>query len=324
MVQSAMAEGPKDPREPLDPQVKLLVGMMGANRQSRVLEPGPMREGLAAMGALLSAGAPEVGDEDEIRIPGPAGEIRCLVHWPGPREGGPYPALVYLHGGGYVIMSPETHVKLTKELCMGTGSVVVSVDYRLAPEHPYPAPLDDCSAAFRWVRENAAALGVDPERVATAGDSAGGNAAAALTLRLLAAGEPPPRALALLCPWTDMGLDTDSLRALGPDDAVLDTAIMHFFRDAYVAPAQHDEPFASPLRADDVSGFPPTLVVVGTIDPLHDEGVAFARKLEAAGCPVTLLSHAGMPHIFMLFPGIDEGPKAVARICDFLSQKLAR
>ncbi len=310
------------PREPLDPQVAVLFQMMGANRAQRVLEPGPMREALGAMGALLAAGAPEVGHEEEIRIPGPGGEIRALVTWPGPREAGPYPGLLYFHGGGYVIMSPDTHLKLTKQLCIGAGCVVVSVDYRLAPEHPYPAPLDDCMEAFRWVRANAASLDIDPARLGVAGDSAGGNASAALTLRLLDAGEAPPRAVALLCPWTDMSLDSESMRAFGPDDAVLDTAIMEFFRDAYVEPQQYAEPFASPLQGD-LRGFPPTLVVVAGIDPLHDQGVAFAKKLEAAGRSVVLQSHGGMPHIFFLFPGIDEGPKAVDRISSFLSERLS-
>ena len=139
-----------DPRAPLHPQVKVLFDMMGANRAERVLEPGPMREGLGALGPLLVAGAPSVAAEREIRIPGPAGPLRVRVFNPTDPASGPRPVIVYFHGGGYVVMSPETHEKLTKQLCVGAGAVVVSVDYRLAPEHPFPAPLDDCCEALEW------------------------------------------------------------------------------------------------------------------------------------------------------------------------------
>lgn len=308
-------------RSPLDPQVKVLFDMMGANRAQRVLEPEPMRAGLGALLPLLNAGAPAVAAEQEIQIPGPAGNLRARVFWPGDRAAGPFPVIVFFHGGGYVVMSPETHEKLAKQLCVGVGAVVVSVDYRLAPENRYPAPLDDCLAAFRWVRANARDLGGDPARVAAAGDSAGGNAAAALSLRLLAAGEAPPAALLLMCPWTDMALDTDSMRKFAPGDAVLDIDIMTWFRDCYVQPANWNDPFASPLRGD-LSKFPPTLVVVGGIDPLLDDGLTFAAKLEQAGRKVVLSSHAGMPHDFMVFPGIDEGVRAIAGICRFAKSAL--
>lgn len=310
-----------DPRAPLDPQVKVLFDMMGANRAQRVLEPGPVREGLGALAPFLAAGAPAVGKEQEIRIPGPAGALRARVFSPAEKPSGSLPVIVFFHGGGYVVMSPETHEKLTKQLCVGVGAIVVSVDYRLAPENRYPAPLEDCLAAFRWVRANARELGGDPARIAVAGDSAGGNASAAVCLRLIAAREAPPTAALLLCPWTDMALDSDSLRRFGPDDGVLDTEIMTWFRDCYVRPENWSDPFASPLRGD-LSQFPPTLVVVGGIDPLLDDGLRFARKLEQAGRKVELQSYAGMPHDFMVFPGIDAGERAVASICAFARSAL--
>lgn len=295
--------------------------MMAAGRPTRVLEPGPMREGLGALGPLLVAGAPPVAAEKEIQIPGPAGALRARVFWPGDPQRGPYPLITYFHGGGYVVMSPETHEKITKQLCVGAGAIVVSVDYRLAPEHRYPAPLDDCLATFRWVRAHAKELGGDAARIAVAGDSAGGNASAAVTLRLLAAGEAAPTAAILLCPWTDMALDTDSMRTFGPEDGVLDTEIMTWFRDCYVKPGDWADPFASPLRGN-LSKFPPTLVVVGGIDPLCDDGVRFAKKLEAAGRKVVLQTHQGMPHDFMLFPGIDEGERSIAAICRYAKSAL--
>ncbi len=309
-----------DPRGALHPQVEQLFEMMRASRAERVLEPGAMRTGLAALAPLLNAGAPPVAREREIRIPGPAGAIRARVFEPA--GAGPHPALVYLHGGGYVIMSPETHEKLAKQLCVGARCVVVSVDYRLAPEHRFPAPVDDCLAAFRYVREHAGELGADPRRVAVAGDSAGGNATAAVCIALGEAGERAPEAAVLLCPWTDMTLESESMRAFGPDDAVLDTDLMRFFRDSYVKPAEIGDPRASVLRAD-LTRFPRALVVVGTIDPLYDDGVEFARRLESAGADVQLQEHEGMPHDFMLFPGIDEARACVDRVCVFLRSALA-
>jgi acetyl esterase/lipase len=171
------------------------------------------------------------------------------------------------------------------------------------------------------VRAHAAEIGADAARMVAGGDSAGGNATAAVTLRLVAAGDPLPRALLLLCPWLDMALDTESMRTFGPDDGVLDTEIMTFFRDCYVVPANWPDPFASPLRAD-LRRFPPTLVVAGAIDPLRDDALLFAKKLEAAGREVVLSSYAGMPHDFMLFPGIEDGDRAVQEIVRFAKAKL--
>ena len=312
---------PADPRAPLNPQVRVLFDMMGAARATRVLEPKALREGLGALAALLAAGAPAVAAERTLEIPGPGGKIRLRLFWPGDPKRGPYPVLVYFHGGGYVAMSPETHEKLTKQLCVGIGAVVVSVDYRLSPEARYPAPLDDCLAAYRWVRANAQEIGGDASRILAGGDSAGGNATAGVALRLIAAGEPLPRALLLLCPWLDMALDTDSMRTFGPDDGVLDTEIMTYFRDSYVRPANWADPFASPLRGD-LRKFPPTLVVAGGIDPLRDDGLRFAEKLEAAGRQVELSNFKGMPHDFMLFPGIDDGERAVSEIVRYAKSQL--
>src|SRR5262245_15266597 len=129
--------------------------MMMAGKAERVLEPVALRNGLGALSALLSAGAPTVTAEKTLEIPGPDGKLRARAYWPGDPNKGPYPAFVYYHGGGYVAMSPETHEKICKQICVGVGAVVICVDYRMAPEHRYPAPLDDCLATWRWVKSNA-------------------------------------------------------------------------------------------------------------------------------------------------------------------------
>jgi acetyl esterase/lipase len=179
-----------DPRGALNPQVKVLFDMMNAGKATRVLEPKALREGLGALAALLAQGAPTVAATQMVQIPGPAGQIPARVYSPAGKA--PHPVLVYFHGGGYVAMNLDTHDKICKQLCAGIGAVVVSVDYRLSPEARYPEPVLDCLAAWRWVAKNAAQLGGDPARIAAGGDSAGGNATAAVTLKLIAANEKLP------------------------------------------------------------------------------------------------------------------------------------
>jgi acetyl esterase len=290
-----------------------------AARVPRVLETRAMRDSAQAMIPMLNAGAPTVAREREIHIDGPAGPLRARVFMPQGR--GPHPGIVYYHGGGYVIMSPETHAKLAKEICAGAGAVVVSVEYRLAPEHPYPAPVDDGVAAWSWVQAHASELEIDPERLGVAGDSAGGNLAAATCLRARDAGARLPRAAALICPWLDMELASESVHKLAPDDPILDTQTLRFFRDAYVRPEQYREPYASPVHAE-LDGFPKTLLVVALRDPLRDESLVFAEKLRKAGAEVEVHAHRGMPHAFPLFPGIPHAAGALRDLCAFLTRAL--
>ncbi len=313
-----MNDAGSDPRGPLDPQVQALFELLRPGRATRVLQPAPLREGMAALVPLLNAGAPEVARDEEIRIPGPAGTLRARVFHP-PAADAPPPVLLYAHGGGWVFMSPETHARVTRELCARAGVLVVSLDYRLAPEHPYPAALDDCVAALRWLRTHAATLGGDPERVGMAGDSAGGNLSAAAALRLRANGEAPPALLLLICPVADLALDTDSYRRLAPDDPVLDADLMQFFRECYVSREEWEEPFVSPLRGN-LEGFPPTAIVGAGIDPLYDDGLHLAERLRAAGGRVAWLAYPGQPHIFLAFPGLDAGTRCLADLADFLQE----
>jgi acetyl esterase len=305
-----------DPRAGVRPEVKAFFDLLAQGRAERVLEPGALRAGFSMFEPLLTAGAPEVAEEREVRIPSTPHGLRAVAYRP--EATGPLPILLFLHGGGFVVMSPESHAKLAKRLAVGAGALVVSLEYRLAPEHPYPDPLDDCVAAFGWLRKNAGSLGGDPARLAIAGDSAGGNLSAATTLRLMAAGEEPPAGAVLICPWTDLHLATGSYRTLAPDDPVIDAEIMQYFRTSYAArSAQWDDPFVSPLRAD-LSGFPPSCVIAAELDPLFDEGCAFAEKARAAGCDSVAHTFAGMPHDFMLFLEIEESARAIDAMCEFL------
>jgi acetyl esterase len=290
-----------------------------AARTPRVLEPEALRAGAVAMMPMLNASAPEVASEREIEITGPTGPLRARVFLPA--RSGPHPALVYYHGGGFVIMSPETHAKIAKELCVGADVAVISVDYRLAPEHPYPAPVDDGVAAFAWVRTHARELEIDPARIGVAGDSAGGNLAAVVCARLRDAGAALPRAALLICPWLDMELSSESVRKLSPEDPILDTDILTFFRDAYVRPEQRRESYASPVHASG-HDFPATHVIVALRDPLRDEALAFAERLRKASRDVTVSTYRGMPHAFPLFPGMPQSPAALREMCEFLRTRL--
>jgi acetyl esterase len=313
-----------DPRGELHPQVKTLYDSLLAGRPAeRVFEAEAMQALDAVTATVFSIGAPELPAPVELRIPGPGGDIRALVFTPEHALGDLLPVLLYLHGGGFVVWSPETHAKLAKLLAVGSGAIVVSIDYRRAPQYPYPAPLDDCVAAFRWLRANAASLGGDAARIALGGDSAGGNLAAATALRAIASGEAPPEAALLICAWTDLGNATPSFNLFAPDDPILDTLVMNYFRESYTRdPSQWDDPFVSPLRGD-LRAFPPTCVVIGGIDPLRDDGLLFAEKLRAAGREVEEQFYAGMPHEFMLWvPPLESGQPAIDAMCAFLRRTL--
>src|SRR5262245_46714676 len=202
----------EDPRGALDPQIEVLFQFLRLNQSQRVLDPVLMRERTRVSAALVDGLFPPVHTERRIEMPGPRGPIGARLFYPDAESDGPYPVLLYFHGGGYLIGDTETCVHLTRQLCTGTGALVVSVDYRLAPEHPHPAPIEDCLAATRFMRAHAERFGGNPRALGLAGDSAGAHAAVAVALLLRDAGEPPPRALALLCPWLDMTLSSDSYR----------------------------------------------------------------------------------------------------------------
>lgn len=321
-VETPTSASVEDPRGALDPQIEMLFQFLRLGREVRVLEPKALRDSTRVTAPLLDGLAPRAHTERTIELPGPRGPIGARLFYPDAESDGPYPVLLYFHGGGYVFGSPETCVHVTRQLCAGTGSLVVSVDYRLAPEHPHPAPIEDCLAATRWVRAHAASLGGDPRRMALSGDSAGAHAAVAVALLLRDAGEPPPRALALLCPWLDMTLSSESYRRFAPTDPLLDHAAMRFFVDSYLQGHSTRDPLVSPIFAN-LSGLPEMLIVAGEIDPLHSDAVTFFRKLQAQGGSAALLSDPGMPHDFVCYPWLDAARSSMEKVIRFLRDVLA-
>jgi len=310
----------------MDPQVEALLQMMRA--QAEAADVPPMWElpaDVARANAELAFEAfnqpmPESVAVSDRTVPGPAGDIPVKVFTP--QGGGPFPLLVYLHGGGWVIGSPNTHRRLCAELSEGAGTVVVSVDYRMAPEDPAPASLDDCVAAVRWAVANAAELNADTANFAIGGDSAGANLTAAAALALRDGGGPQARLLLLLYGVFDMEFDKPSYDANGKG-YILEGDAMRWFRDHYLSGgASADDPLVSPLRGN-LSGLPPAHLIVGTLDPLLDDSKLFAEKLQAAGVPTTLSVHQDMPHIFLQLSAVlDGGKKGVAEAVGALEQAL--
>jgi acetyl esterase len=284
---------------PLDPQAKALLDQiesMGGQPLSAMGVAGA-RQMMEAMSQMRAAPV-EVAAVADRTIPGPQGEIPVRVYTP--KGSAPFPMLVYFHGGGWVLGSLETHDGICRSLADGAGCVVVSVDYRLAPEHRYPAAADDCYAATQWAAAHAAELGADAKRIAIGGDSAGGNLTAVVAQMARDRGGPALVFQLLIYPVTDAtSLETASYR----DNAtgyLLTTDDMHWFWDHYLGEGRPRaaEPYASPLKAATLNGLPPALVITAEFDPLRDEGEAYAAALDAAGTPARLTRYHGMIHGF--------------------------
>lgn len=238
---------------------------------------------------------------ENLRIPGPAGELAARLYAPTERDAGTLPVLLYFHGGGFVIGNLETHDSLCRQLALRSGAAVLALDYRLAPEHPFPAAVDDCWAALRWLMQAAPSLGLDPARVAVGGDSAGGTLAAvtALHARDIQSELAHPLALQLLItPGATAHADTDSHRRFAQGHLLEADTIAWFFNQ-YLPASQRDDWRFAPLNADDHEGLAPACFILAEADPLIDEGVAYADLLRASGNAVQLELYRGVTHDFI-------------------------
>ena len=281
----------------LDPEVQLLLRLLGRATSSDAATPAEARRARALHAHVFRGETFSVGHVSEHAIPGPAGAIRARLYAP---EGHPPrpPLLVYLHGGGWVVCDLDTHDNLCRFLAREAGALVLSVDYRLAPEHPFPAAVEDALAAFRYGVEAADELGADPRTVAIGGDSAGANLAAVVSHQMVAEGGPLPAFTLSIYPVTDLSEKRASYRLFG-EGFVLTEAHMDWYRSHYLPDdAAALDPRASPLLAEDLAGMPPTYVATAGFDPLRDEGEEYARRLRDAGVPVALRRHPGLIHGF--------------------------
>jgi len=255
-----------------------------------------------ALHARLRADAPRppVPRVEDRSFPGPGGEVPVRVYFP---EGeGPFGAVLYFHGGGWVLGSLETMDPVCRHLTLLTGCLVLSVNYRHAPEHKFPSAAEDAHSALRWAAEGAGGLPLDPNRLAVAGDSAGGNLATVACLMARDRGTPLPRFQALIYPVTDYNLNTPSYLE-NAEGFFLTREAMAWYWGHYLARLEDGaHPYASPLRAPDLRGLPPALVVTAELDPLRDEGEAYALRLWEAGVPAVSLRVRGTVHGFFAFP----------------------
>jgi acetyl esterase len=240
-----------------------------------------------------------------------------------PVTAGVLPVLVYYHGGGWTIGDLDTHDVLCRQLALGARCAVVSVDYRMGPEHRFPAAVDDCIAAVRWVREEATALGIDPARIAVGGDSAGGNLAAVVAIAVRDAGDPPLAFQLLIYPATDMRRVAPS-HTTNAQGYLLTADSIRYYHDHYIDDPKHDLDWrASPLLAADLSRLPPAFVLVAGYDPLRDEGIHYAQRLTESGVRTSLVSYERQIHGFVPMGRVlDEANDAVALCADALRRGL--
>ncbi len=304
---------------PLHPQFKAMLDQLAANRGPAIADL-PVADARAAY-RLMRPAAPqiEVAQVEDHRIAGPAGELPVRIYTP--HGNAPFPVCVYFHGGGWVIGDLETADAVCRTLCSLARCAVVSVDYRLAPEHHFPAAVEDCYAATCWVAGNAAALGVDPARLAVAGESAGGNLATVVSQ--IARDRDGPRIVlqVLVYPVIDASFDTPSYRD-NADGYLLTRSTMHWFWDNYCPdPAERANPHACPSQAKNLSNLPSALVMTAEFDPLRDEGERYAERLRAAGVCVECIRYDGLIHDFFgLAHVLDAGRPAIERAADALTR----
>jgi acetyl esterase len=300
----------------LHPQIQKVLETM-ATLNLRPIEdmiPGEARAQMEAIAASRKAEPLPVARVENRTIPGPAGAIPVRIYWPpGERQGEKArPTIVYYHGGGHVIGSLDSHDLVARNLCGGAEAMVVSVDYRMGPEHRFPAAVEDSWAALEWTYANAASLGADPARLGVHGDSAGANLAAVVAIMARDTGAPKLRLQSLVYPVTDYRMNTESYKKYAAGCGILTAGAMRWFRDRYLRSAAEAEDWrASPLLAPDLAGVAPAIVIAAECDVLHDEGVAYAERLTAAGVPVDYRRYTGMIHAFFgMVPAVDDALNA--------------
>lgn len=300
----------------LDPQAKAMLDALSEMQlppidtvtpvELREMMQLPPPEQMDPVAGIVDRDVPVEGDTISVRIYTPDGD-------------GPFGALVFFHGGGFVVGKVADYDAFCRTLAHRVGIVVASVEYRLAPEHKFPAAPDDCLAATRWVAGHADELNIDAARLAVGGDSAGGGLAAVVAQQTARAGGPAITHQVLIYPVTDFNFDTDSYRD-NAEGYFLTRDMMRWFWAHYLrTEGDGADPKASPLRADDLAGLPPATVITAGYDPLRNEGEAYAKAMETAGVPVHYRCYEGMFHGFVGFgEGLDKAAEATGWMCDIL------
>ena len=310
----------------LDPQAQAVIALaIKAGRPPyHTLSPKDARALFLETRPFSTPAPPAIGTVRNLAAEGPVGEIPLRLYRPaGVPDTKPLPVYVYFHGGGWVIGDLESHDVLCRQLTAESGACVIAVDYRLAPEHKFPAAADDAWAATRWIVAHAAGLGVDAGRLAVGGDSAGANLAAVVALMARDAGAPAIALQVLIYPVTDVGSESPSYADFA-DGYMLTRDSMRWFIAHYLGRKEDANDWrASPLRAPSLAGLPPALVITAGFDPLRDEGAAYATRLREAGVAVDYVSFGGMIHGFVgMGRVLDTALRAVSLICGSLGLAL--
>jgi len=296
----------------LHPQIQRVLQVMAeAGLQPiEAMTPAEARDQMEATAQARKAEPLPVARVDERLVPGPAGHIRLRLYWP--NTAGPVPAIVYYHGGGHVIGSLDTHDLVARNLCAGAEAVVASVDYRMGPEHKFPAAVEDSFAALEWVHANAKKLGADSGKIGVHGDSAGANLAAVIALMARDAGSPRLRLQSLVYPVADYGLAGDSYDKYAQGYGLLTRESMVWFRNHYLrSPKDAEDWRASPIKAPSFGGVAPAIVITAECDVLHDDGERYAEALRRAGATVEYKDYPGMIHgFFGMMPAVDDAMNA--------------
>ena len=300
----------------LHPQIeKVLEAMAKLDlKPIEAMTPDEARRQMEVMAASRKAETLPVARVENRTIPGPAGAIPVRIYWP--NGAGVRPAIVYYHGGGHVIGSLDSHDLIARNLCGGAEAIVVSIDYRMGPEHRFPAAVDDSVAALDWVAANAASLGADPERLGVHGDSAGANLAAVVAIIARDWGAPKLRLQSLVYPVADFRMGSDSYKKFATGCGILTADAMKWFRGHYLSkPDDAKDWRASPLLAPDLKGVAPAIVIAAECDVLHDEGFEYGERLKAAGVPVERHEYPGMIHAFFgMMPAVDDALDAQRQV----------
>lgn len=307
---------------PLDPQIMQVMEQVAALGLPAAHTVSPAE---ARVNAKLRprAPGPEVAKVEDRNIPGPDGDVPVRIYTP---EGdGPFPILAWYHGGGWVVGDLESADGSARNLCVGGQCVVVSVDYRLAPETKFPGPAEDCWAATTWAADNAFSFNGDPTRLAVGGDSAGGNLAAAMSLMAADRGGPEIAFQLLVYPVTDADFNSVSYGENG-EGYSLTKATMQWYWDHYLSGGEDAaNPYAAPLQAKSLAGQPPALVITAEYDPLRDEGEAYAKRLREAGVEATSTRYDGVIHgFFSMGAVVDKGQQAVDEASAALRKAFSR
>lgn len=306
---------------PIDPQMQAYIDQQAALGAPPLhkLTPQQVRAGsrMQVEQAALYFTPEQVAKVENRTIPAPTGEIPVRIYTPD--GAGPFPLLVFFHGGGWVVGDLDTHDALCRALTNAAACVVLAVDYRLAPEHKFPAATEDCYVATEWAAAHAAEINADPDRIAVGGDSAGGNLSAVVTILARDRGGPSLSFQLLIYPATDFSTEFPS-RIENADAPILDTDSMRWCMNHYLNDeADKTNPLASPLLTSDFHNLPPALVITAEYDPLRDEGEAYAERLKAAGVPVTVRRYDGLVHGFFSYGvGVDRVQQAMAETAESL------